>query len=172
MAFNLAEQIALKQIDSSHYVSKNLPQRMGNSAPIAYGGYAVALAIHAACKTAPSGFHLYSALGHYLGPTSTDRHLVCSVQETRNTRTFATRRVQVSQEQANGKPRICLELLADFQVKEPPLLVYSTKPSRKQLARLSDLGFSPTKSSGFWQDLQNRIENIRQILCSFKRTMQ
>lgn len=130
MLGSLADQLALVEVGPGEYVSKVLPERMGNLRPIAYGGCTLGLATHAAYKTVPAAYSLYSLVGHYLGPASTLEKLYCTVHETRNTRTFATRRVQVSQFQPDGKKRICLELLADFQVEEAALLTYSMPPDR------------------------------------------
>jgi acyl-CoA thioesterase len=80
MASTLAEHVSLDKT-GDHYVSLHIPQRMGNLAPIAYGGYAIALGIHAACKAAPNGFHLYSAMGHFLRAVSTDANLICTPVE-------------------------------------------------------------------------------------------
>ncbi|KAF4973673.1 hypothetical protein FZEAL_9265 [Fusarium zealandicum] len=127
----LADQVAVEQLGPGEYVSKLLPMRMGNSMPIAYGGCATSLAVSAACATAPPNMALYSVLGHFHGPASTDRKLYCSVSNTRDTRSFVTRRVQVKQKQPDGKLRVCLELIADFHIKEPSLFVYSEPPSSK-----------------------------------------
>jgi acyl-CoA thioesterase II len=128
MAPTLAEQIAIEQLEPGQYVSKHLPIRMGNSMPIAYGGCTVAVAVNSACSTVPSNLSLYSLLGHFHGPASTDQKLYCSVTSTRDTRSFATRRVQVKQKQRDDKFRVCLELIADFHVQEPSSLEYSAPP--------------------------------------------
>ncbi|KAM5347370.1 hypothetical protein ACJ41O_010375 [Fusarium nematophilum] len=129
MAPRIADQVAVEQLQPGEFISKALPIRMGNSLPIAYGGCTASVAVSAACATAPPTMSLYSVLGHFLGPASTDRKLHCSVTNTRDTRSFATRRVQVKQEQPDGRFRICLELLADFHIKEPSTLTYSERPS-------------------------------------------
>ena len=114
----LAEQVAVEQTGPDEYVSKELPIRLGNAMPIAYGGCTISIAVRAACATVPAGFTPYSLLGHFLGPASTDQKLYCSVERTRSTRSFATRRVKVQQKQKDGSLRTCLELNADFQVVE------------------------------------------------------
>ncbi|PWY66470.1 acyl-CoA thioesterase II [Aspergillus sclerotioniger CBS 115572] len=130
MATTLADHIALSKV-GIQYVSSHKPQRMGNAAPIAYGGYDIGLGIHAAYKTAPAGFHLYSAMGHYLRAVSTDAHLICTPTELRSTRNFVTYRVLVEQKaQSSDKPRLCMELLVDFHKDEPSLLNYSTQPTQ------------------------------------------
>ncbi|KAH8700386.1 acyl-CoA thioesterase II [Talaromyces proteolyticus] len=132
MAPSLAELIAIEPLGPGKYQSKHFPPHGGNSAPIAYGGFTIAVALQAAMASVPATFHLYSVMGNYLAPVSTKRRIICTVQETRSTRTFMTRRVQVSQEQDNGKPTyICLDMLADFQIAEPALITYSTPPQRE-----------------------------------------
>ncbi|KAF9888991.1 hypothetical protein FE257_008161 [Aspergillus nanangensis] len=133
MATTLAQHVALDKSDSDdHYVSTNLPQRMGNAAPIAYGGYAIGLAIHAACKTAPPGFHLFSAVGHFLRPVSTDTNLICRPVELRQSKNFVTYRISVEQRTSpDDKPRLCMEVLTDFHKDEPSVMTYSAKPTRQ-----------------------------------------
>lgn len=126
MAPTLATQVAVEQLGSNEYVSTLNPIRMGNSLPIAYGGCTIAAAVSAACATVTNGFTPYSILGHFHGPASTEQKLYCSVQQTRNTRSFATRRVQVKQKQPDGSMRTCLELMADFHVVEASPMDYST----------------------------------------------
>ncbi|KAF7560226.1 hypothetical protein G7046_g3936 [Stylonectria norvegica] len=130
MSPTLAQLVAVENLSPGEYVSKFCPIRLGNSMPIAYGGCTIAVAVSAAIATVPSSHLLYSVLGHFHGPASTDLKLYCSVQSTRDTRSFATRRVQIKQKQADGKSRTCLELLADFHVEEPSHddLTYSAPP--------------------------------------------
>jgi acyl-CoA thioesterase II len=126
---SLSEQIGVEELREDAFISKSLPVRMGNSLEIAYGGCALGVAVHAACKSVPSSFLVYSILGHFLGPATTDQKLTCRVYRIRNTRTFATRRVVVTQPLENGGERECLQLVADFQTKETPLLSFSAPPS-------------------------------------------
>jgi acyl-CoA thioesterase len=95
----LADHIAVERLSEWTFQSKRLPERMGNALPIAYGGYTISLAVHAAAKTVPEGYHLYSAMGNYLGPASTTEKLTLAVFPSRSTKTFQTRRVQVTQKQ-------------------------------------------------------------------------
>ncbi|KAJ9657102.1 hypothetical protein H2201_008310 [Coniosporium apollinis] len=131
MAATVAEQVALKEAKPDEYISLHSPSRMGNAGIIAYGGCTMGTAVNAACQSAQAHYYLYSALGYYLGPSLTDRKVFCTVHRVRDTRTFATRRVEVSQRQDDGTKRPCFVLLADFQVKEPPLLRFSASPSRQ-----------------------------------------
>lgn len=129
MASTIAEFVSVRQTGPKHFESIHNPEKMGNMADLAYGGNTLAVAVNAAIQTIPSGFFLYSALGNYLGPASTNRKLQCAVREIRTTKTFATRHVEVSQVQKNGKRRLCLSLSADFQIAEPAtLLTYSRPP--------------------------------------------
>ncbi|PWY71028.1 acyl-CoA thioesterase II [Aspergillus heteromorphus CBS 117.55] len=126
----LAEHISLNQV-TDHYVSTHHPQRMTNPAPVAYGGYSIALAIHAAYKSLPGDFHLYSAVGHYLRPVSTAARLIIKPRLLRHTRNFITYRIAIEQETPDStQPRECLEILADFHHDEPSLLSYSAPPTR------------------------------------------
>lgn len=129
MAQTLADQLAIEQIGPGQFISKALPKRMGNAQPIAYGGCTAGISTRAACATVPEPFSLYSLVGHFLGPASTTEKLVCTVHATRDTKTFATRRVVVSQRRPDGQLRACMEILADFHVEEPALLAYSAPPS-------------------------------------------
>jgi acyl-CoA thioesterase len=58
-------------------------------------------------------------MGYFLGPSLVDRAVRCRVFRTRDTKTFATRRVVLTQDLDNGSERSCLELFADFQTTEP-----------------------------------------------------
>lgn len=129
MDHTLADQVAVEQLRDGEFVSKVCPITMGNSLPIAYGGCTIAVAVSSACATVPAPLALYSVLGHFLGPASTKEKLHCVVQKVRDTRSFATRRVQVKQKQPDGSVRTCLELTADFQAPEPSLLNYSVPPT-------------------------------------------
>ncbi|KAI4950130.1 hypothetical protein J4E91_004786 [Alternaria rosae] len=128
------EQLALRQTGENEFEMINLPQKMGNPLDIAYGGYTIAVACKAACLTVPDGYNLYSLQGNYLGPAYTDRPLRASVRVIRQTRTFATRQVEVSQtastkEGQKEESRICLLATADFIISSPTsLLSYSPTP--------------------------------------------
>ncbi|KAJ4381674.1 hypothetical protein N0V86_003038 [Didymella sp. IMI 355093] len=126
------EQLAFQELGENSWTTLHPPQRMGNALPIAYGGYALAVACKAACLSVPEGYHIYSFLGNYLGPASTDRPLRATTRTVRQTRTFATRHVEVSQIQDDGTTRVCLFATADFQVQEAgSLFTYSRAPSRQ-----------------------------------------
>ncbi|KAK5955806.1 hypothetical protein OHC33_003447 [Knufia fluminis] len=129
----MAEQIAVDQISPDTFTSRVHPQRMGNAAPIAYGGCTAGVAVHSACLTLPqdsnSNFHLYSVLGAFHGPTRIDRKLKCVVTRTRSTKTFQTRRVVASQTMDDGSERTCADFFVDFHVREAELFGYSARPS-------------------------------------------
>ncbi|CAK7272096.1 hypothetical protein SEPCBS57363_004960 [Sporothrix epigloea] len=129
LAPTLAEQVSVRPVgtDGSLFESVHCPVRMGNAAPIAYGGFTLGVAVAAAAQTVPSTHKLYSVLGHYLGPASTSSHVRIQIHRTRDTKSFATRRAQVIQEQ-NGKQRTCVEVLLDFHVVEAALYQYSQPP--------------------------------------------
>jgi len=99
----------------------------------AFGGCTIAAALAAASASAPSSFILYSLLGNFLGAATADRILTCTVRSLRDTRTFATRFVEVSQLLDNGERRVCMAALADFQLpeaKDAILYYYSEQPAR------------------------------------------
>lgn len=132
MAASLAEQVAVEPSGPDAFVSRANPGRMGNAANIAYGGCAIAIALQAAFQTVRPGYLPYTVMGNYLGPAFTDRPLLCSVRRLRDTRTFATRQVDVSQELDDGTVRLCMAVLADFQVREKASMYeYSAAPLRK-----------------------------------------
>jgi acyl-CoA thioesterase II len=129
-ANTILEHVALDKISENEYVSRFHPGWLGNIAMIAYGGCTLAIGVSAACQTVSDRFHLYSSNGNYLGPAQTDRKYFCKVTRLRDTRTFATRYVEVSQELDDGGRRVCMSMLADFQVQEPgTMLSYSAQPS-------------------------------------------
>lgn len=129
MASTFTEMVAIeKGTEPGVYHSRRNPEKMGNAAPIAYGGCALAIAIVAAYETVQPSHQLYSAQGNFLGPALTDRPLSCSVQEKRTTRTFATRIVEVGQRLDNGQSRSCLLMVADFHVPEPASMLTYSKP--------------------------------------------
>jgi acyl-CoA thioesterase II len=106
------------------------PEKMGNLADIGYGGCTIAFAINAACGTTTPKYHLYSALGQYIGPTSTKAKMTCVVRRVRDTKTFATREVQVSQMHTSGSNRLVMIVLVDFQATEPhSVFKYSAPPT-------------------------------------------
>jgi acyl-CoA thioesterase len=128
---SLTELLALKETSENEYTTLHNPERMGNSLPIAYGGFALAVATKSASLSVPAGYHLYTIMGTYLGPAQTDRPLLSSISTIRQTRTFATRSVTVSQQQDDGSRRACLHAIADFQVPEPrSLMQYSAPPTK------------------------------------------
>lgn len=136
MASIFAEMVALKETapGSGIYNSTHLPERMGNALPIAYGGCALGCGVKAAYLSLPpadkSGktYSLYSAQGSYLGPASTEKHFTITTRALRTTKSFATRSVEVSQEQKDGSLRVCLVILADFQLPDQSAVLAFSKP--------------------------------------------
>lgn len=124
-------QLSFQQLGPTEWSTRHPPKQMGNPLDIAYGGYALATAAKAACLSVPAGYHIYSMLGNYLGPAYSDRALHANVRVIRQTRTFATRQVEVSQKQDDGERRVCLIAIVDFQVAEPrDVMTYSKTPSK------------------------------------------
>ncbi|PYH47649.1 thioesterase family protein [Aspergillus saccharolyticus JOP 1030-1] len=132
-ARTVAEQISVENTGPDVFRSRYKPEKMGNTANIAYGGCALGVAVKAACETVPSQYLLYSVTGHFLAPVSTEVPLNCSVRRLRDTRTFATRQVEVTQQQGTtNTSRLCMVILADFQKEgEKSLLSFSAPPERK-----------------------------------------
>jgi acyl-CoA thioesterase II len=131
-ASTFAEQIALRKLSADEFVTVFNPDKMGNTANIAYGGCALAVSIAAACESVEPQYRAYSITGNYLGPALTDRPLFASVRRIRTTKNFSTRQVELSQEQNDGSKRSCLFVIADFMVKEElAVLTYSAQPSMK-----------------------------------------
>ena len=126
----LNELLQLRKLSDNEFETVYFPIRMGNASAIAYGGCSLGVAAAAACQTVPSTYRVYSLLGNFLGPALTDRNFQCSVKRVRDTRTFATRHVEVSQVQDDGKKRPCLFMTLDFQTREPAVLMsFSAVPS-------------------------------------------
>ena len=124
----LVESVSLHRISSTVFETNYKPERMGNTAMIAYGGCALGAAVSTAQQDLPDGFHLYSMTGNFTGPALIDRHLRCELKELRRTRTFVTRQVFVSQRQDDGKYRLCLIALADFHAAEAATVLEFSKP--------------------------------------------
>jgi acyl-CoA thioesterase II len=130
LAASLPEQASLQKISENQYVSLFNPDKMGNTANIAYGGCTLAVGVNAAYETVSSDYHCFSIMGNYLGPAMTDRKFYCNIRRIRDTRTFASRQVEVSQKQDDGTHRQCLILFAEFQRQEPAVLLsYSAPPT-------------------------------------------
>ncbi|ETN45313.1 acyl-CoA thioesterase II [Cyphellophora europaea CBS 101466] len=128
----LLKQMAVEKVAEDVFISKEPPARMGNKKSIAYGGCTRAFAMNAASQTVKTGFNLYSCLGFFLGPARIDRSVKCTVYRIRETKSFATRRVVVSQTLPDGSERRCLEVTADFQATEPAaFMVFQPAPLRQ-----------------------------------------
>ncbi|KAI8663308.1 hypothetical protein NCS57_00931400 [Fusarium keratoplasticum] len=148
LARTLQEQLAVDEISTGQYVSRLPPENMANVANIIYGGCTVGVAIAAAYQIMKPGYHLYTAMGNYLGPALTDRKLFIRVQSVRDTRTFATRQVLVSQKRdGHQERRPCLTALIDFQLAEkkslltysaPPAMVYAAPESLRNVEQIDE----------------------------------
>ena len=130
MSMNITDSLAVRQVSANRYESLRFPEKMGNSANIAFGGCTLGVAAAAVHEGVSEPYRLYSFTGQFLGPALTARKLMCTVREVRKTRSFITKVVEVSQKQDNGSERTCLIALADFHTIEPAsLLIYSKHPS-------------------------------------------
>jgi acyl-CoA thioesterase II len=118
MAATMMDMIRLAGNVEGFFESLALPERMGNTANIAYGGCALAMVVAAAFQTVETPSRgrmaLYSVLGHFIGPALTDRTILLRVTSLRDTRTFATRHVIASQKQDDGSERTCMSAQLDF----------------------------------------------------------
>jgi acyl-CoA thioesterase II len=131
----VAELLSVRALSPTSFISNFNPQPMGSLQPRAYGGCTLGVAISSAYAAGVQPhFHPYSILGHFLGPAQTDRPLYVDVERLRDTRTFLTLQIRVTQEQDGGKGRrSCMSLVADFQAAEKKVfepMVFSAKPER------------------------------------------
>ena len=132
MSIDITDLLAVRQVSANRYESLRYPEKMGNSANIAFGGCTLGVAAAAVHEAIPATYRLYSFTGQFLGPALTDRVLVCTVREIRKTRSFITKVVEVAQKQNDEAERTCLVALADFHAVEPAsLMIYSKRPSRE-----------------------------------------
>ncbi|TAQ87465.1 hypothetical protein B7494_g4218 [Chlorociboria aeruginascens] len=127
---DFTELVGVRAAGDGQYKSISRPERMGNAANIAYGGCSVAVALSAAHDSVSPKYRLYSAMGNYLAPALNDRNFSASVRVVRDTTTFATRQVELSQKLDSGHARVVMLVCADFQVpEEATVLEYSLPPS-------------------------------------------
>ncbi|KAL1889064.1 hypothetical protein Sste5346_009129 [Sporothrix stenoceras] len=128
----LAAQLDIVQTGPDTFESVVNPLRLGNAAPVAFGGSTLGVALHAAIRTVPSSLKLYSCLGHYLGPAAATEKIQCRVERTRDSKAFSTRRVQVTQLlPGSSEPRTCLDLFVDFHAVESAIFTYSMSPEHR-----------------------------------------
>jgi acyl-CoA thioesterase II len=162
MTPSLAHQLAVEQTGPDEFTSKNPPVRMGNAAPIAYGGSTLGIVVSSAYGTVTPPYKLYSLVGHFLGPANLDNPLRCRVTRTRDTKSFATRRVEVSQVQRDGKARVVMEATADFHVVEPAMYEYSAPPR----GSYDDVASSPDSETVGRQLIQSGAASEKQVALS------
>ncbi|KAF2102155.1 hypothetical protein NA57DRAFT_64730 [Rhizodiscina lignyota] len=117
-----------------HYESVSTGNKRGAKDASAYGGWSIGVGVRAAfaslstAKYPSQNYHLYSAVGNFLGPALGGEKALCAVRSIRDTRTFATRLVEVKQ-QVRGEVRTVMTILCDFQAEENGVdLVYSAPP--------------------------------------------
>lgn len=69
-------------------------------------------------------------LGHFLGPALVDRPIACEVSRVRESRSFKTRRVILTQAYDDGSVRECLSMTADFmKIEKEVEMEYSAPPA-------------------------------------------
>lgn len=151
----LSQIVALRRVhdDSGilRFSSTNNPIHMGNAQPIAYGGCALALSVHAAYQSIPRDMlqklRIYSVFGNYLGPTALDHTIELEVTSLRDTRSFATRSVIASQLLTDPKDenktirRRCMHVVVDFiaTLGTKTMLTYSVQPQHRNISHYSEL---------------------------------
>jgi acyl-CoA thioesterase II len=160
MAATMQDMIRLTGKGDGVFQSLSLPERMGNTENIAYGGCALSMVVAAAFQTVETPSRgcmaLYSVLGHFIGPTLTDRTVLLRVTSLRDTRTFATRHVIASQKQDDGSERTCMSAQLDFissPTDDPDVhsfLRYSLPPPQAT---------SPAELSLFHEQIKDRVAN-------------
>ncbi|KAE8131088.1 thioesterase-like superfamily-domain-containing protein [Aspergillus pseudotamarii] len=156
------QQIAVEALGPNLYGSVMPPTSMGVLASYAYGGNTLAVAVNAAYQTVQSSFHLYSICGHFVRAAKTDRRLICQIERVRETRTFQTRIIRVSQEADDGSAQLCFIASADFHIEEPrSMVIYSTLPQTK--LPLSDTVISLTAAQtptehGLYQNIERFLD--------------
>lgn len=146
-ASSVPDLVAFQEVGSGRFESIHKAEANSggmNTNKSAFGGCTMAFGVNAAHATVSGPQRLYSAMGNFVRPASTERKLIAAVEEVRNTRSFATRLIRVFQKQDDGQEHLILVMLADFQTPEQfTLLDYSAKPSMK---------YSPPAAS--WSDAQ------------------
>ncbi|OGM49671.1 hypothetical protein ABOM_001837 [Aspergillus bombycis] len=158
----LDRQVAVEPLGTDSYGSVMPPTRMGALASYAYGGNTLAVAVNAAYQTVQPLFHLYSICGHFIRAARTDRRLICQVERVRDTRTFQTRVIRVSQEGDGASIQLCFIASADFHIEEPRSMVtYSTLPQTK--LPLTNTGISTIspqtpKEHGLYRNLERFLD--------------
>lgn len=134
--------------------------------------------VQAACQTVSREYLLYSVTGNFLAPVSTRFKLNCCVRQLRDTKSFATRQVEITQKQSDDSTRLCMILLADFHKEgETSLLTYSVSPDRKYSppeACLSprQLGEQMVQNGVLTQDKLSRYDTLFGLMARFFETRQ
>ena len=128
----LKQQIAVEPLRPGHFSSVENPTRLGSLSEYVFGGNTIAVAVKAAYQTVNDTYHLYSLCGHFIRPATTDRKLFCHVESIRDSKSFQTRQIRVSQAADGGSNRLCLIAIADFHIEEPySAVTYSIPPETK-----------------------------------------
>jgi acyl-CoA thioesterase len=137
MAQSLADLVGLVERSPSRLESKHNAEFNGGLDPrFAYGGGSLAFGINAASATVKDDYRMYSAMGNFLNVASTAHKLHAEVTSIRDTRTFATRRIDISQ-YPNGKdqkPSPIMFMVVDFMAPEPSSLITYSAPSTMEFS--------------------------------------
>lgn len=147
----ISDFLQATEIGPQTFESLHTPMNQGGvNATIGFGGFTLGFGLTAAAMTVAGAHVLYTASGNFLGPAQTDRKVTARVLPVRDTRTFCTRFLTLSQRADDGSERSVMSLLADFHVPEKgSILEYSAEPS---------MAFSPPEKS--WTEAQMKQEAL------------
>jgi acyl-CoA thioesterase II len=144
MAFNIDDIVALRKIGDNVFETVGTPLAMGDARGIAFGGCVSSMCVAAAYQTsadvAAGRLHIYSVLGHFLGPAKPSHKVKLYVTPLRDTRSFATRFVRATQT-IDGQERNCMSATIDFIVVlgDRTVFDFSAQPSISRITHHSRL---------------------------------
>lgn len=159
---SLKQQIAVEPLRPGYFCSVKNPTRLGALSEYVFGGNTIAVAVNAAYQTVSDTHHLYSLCGHFIRPATTDRKLFCHVESIRDSKSFQTRQIRVSQVTDEGSTKLCLIALADFHIEEPYSAVTYSIPPETECAPTTLCGkyFIPSPGTSKDCDLYRDIERF------------
>ncbi|KAE8139406.1 thioesterase-like superfamily-domain-containing protein [Aspergillus pseudotamarii] len=159
---SLKQQIAVEPLRPGHFCSLENPTRLGSLSEYVFGGNTIAIAVNAAYQTVNHTYHLYSLCGHFIRPATTDRKLFCHVESIRDSKSFQTRQIRVSQAADDGANRLCLIAIADFHIEEPYSVVTYSIPPETESPSSTSRGkyFTPPPNASKNRDLYRNLEHF------------
>ncbi|KAK6832081.1 hypothetical protein RU639_002571 [Aspergillus parasiticus] len=154
---SLKRQIAVEPLRPGHFRSVENPTRLGALSEYVFGGNTIAVAVNAAYQTVSDTYHLYSLCGHFIRPATTDRKLFCYVESIRDSKSFQTRQIRVSQVTDDGSTKLCLIALADFHIEEPySAVTYSILPETE--CAPTTLRDDTSNNCNLYRDIQRFVD--------------